>query len=601
MKIYKLLFALQIAVVTALTPAYGQLSKITDAILGTEQDALEGMKGDSVPKSDSQTIAELTEQIRQLKQNEASYLLELEKTKGILFADSLHEQRKKDIIDSLKQFVQGTPVVIEDDTIRIFYTSYGGFTVPVRAANTEHNIRLLGDTRSVKPDSIYLLEVDDGEQIEIMYANKVITSVLKEDAMWLGTTLDSLAKKDRDAIVNVVKQLHKKNSFIHILKRIGLFLLVIAIQVALIYGTNWLYRKVRYRVARYAEKKLKPISIRDYELLTVKRLTQIIMFLFSIFRYIVILIQLIISIPILFSIFPQTKHLAMTLFGYILTPLKSIFASVIGYIPNLFTIIIIYYLIKFLIRGVKFLASEIEGERLKIPGFYPDWAMPTFNIIRFLLIAFMIAMIYPYLPGSSSGVFQGVSVFVGLIISLGSGSAIGNIIAGLVITYMRPFRIGDRVKLGDVIGDVTEKTPFVTRIKTPLNEIITVPNSTILSSQVTNLSLSASDYGLIVHTKITIGYEVPWQVAHEVLMKAAKATEGTMKDKEPFVFETGLDDYYNTYQVFVYIDDARKAPGVITNLNASIQDMLFQEGIDIESPILISERKQSPRYKKKEE
>ena len=106
---------------------------------------------------------------------------------------------------------------------------------------------------------------------------------------------------------------------------------------------------------------------------------------------------------------------------------------------------------------MKFLASEIEGERLKIPGFYPDWAMPTFNIVRFLLIAFMIAMIYPYLPGSSSGVFQGVSVFVGLIVSLGSGSAIGNIIAGLVITYMRPFRIGDRIKLGEVIGDVIEK------------------------------------------------------------------------------------------------------------------------------------------------
>ena len=156
MKIYKLLFALQIAVITAITPAYGQLSKITDAILGTEQDALEGIKEENIEKSDSQIIAELTEQIQQLKQNEASYLLELEKTKGMLFADSLHEQRKKDIIDSLKQFVQGTPVVIEDDTIRIFYTSYGGFTVPVRVANTTHNILLLGDTRSVKPDSIYL-------------------------------------------------------------------------------------------------------------------------------------------------------------------------------------------------------------------------------------------------------------------------------------------------------------------------------------------------------------------------------------------------------------------------------------------------------------
>ncbi|MGI6479420.1 MAG: hypothetical protein ACOX0M_08270 [Salinivirgaceae bacterium] len=213
MKIYKLLFALQIAVITAITPAYGQLSKITDAILGTEQDALEGIKEENIEKSDSQIIAELTEQIQQLKQNEASYLLELEKTKGMLFADSLHEQRKKDIIDSLKQFVQGTPVVIEDDTIRIFYTSYGGFTVPVRVANTTHNILLLGDTRSVKPDSIYLLEVDDGEQIEIMYANKVITSVLKEDAMWLGMSLDSLAKKDRDAIVNVVKRFRTRPSW----------------------------------------------------------------------------------------------------------------------------------------------------------------------------------------------------------------------------------------------------------------------------------------------------------------------------------------------------------------------------------------------------
>jgi small-conductance mechanosensitive channel len=291
----------------------------------------------------------------------------------------------------------------------------------------------------------------------------------------------------------------------------------------------------------------------------------------------------------------------MTLFGYILTPLKSIFASVIGYIPNLFTIIIIYYLIKFLIRGVKFLASEIEGERLKIPGFYPDWAMPTFNIVRFLLIAFMIAMIYPYLPGSSSGVFQGVSVFVGLIVSLGSGSAIGNIIAGLVITYMRPFRIGDRIKLGEVIGDVIEKTPFVTRLKTPRNEIITMPNSSILSSQVTNLTLSASDYGLIVHANVAVGYEVPWQVAHELLIKAAKATENTIKEREPFVFDLGLEDYYNTYQINVYIDDANKMLKVITDLNSNIQNMFLAEGIDLESPILISERGQSPKYKKKEE
>ena len=122
---------------------------------------------------------------------------------------------------------------------------------------------------------------------------------------------------------------------------------------------------------------------------------------------------------------------------------------------------------------------------------------------------------------------------------------------------MRPFRIGDRIKLGEVIGDVIEKTPFVTRLKTPRNEIITMPNSSILSSQVTNLTLSASDYGLIVHANVAVGYEVPWQVAHELLIKAAKATENTIK-REPFVFDLGLEDYYNTYQINVYIDDANK-------------------------------------------
>ena len=125
-------------------------------------------------------------------------------------------------------------------------------------------------------------------------------------------------------------------------------------------------------------------------------------------------------------------------------------------------------------KGNTIHANEIENEKLMITGFYPDWAQPTFNIIRFLLYAFMIAMVYPYLPGSKSGVFQGISVFVGLIISLGSSTVIGNIIAGLVITYMRPFKLGDRIKLNETTGNVIEKTPFVTRLRTPKNEVVTI-------------------------------------------------------------------------------------------------------------------------------
>lgn len=153
--------------------------------------------------------------------------------------------------------------------------------------------------------------------------------------------------------------------------------------------------------------------------------------------------------------------------GYIWNPIRKIFVDIIDYVPNLFTIVVIWYAVKYLVRMVLYLAREIEAGRLKFNGFYPDWAMPTFHIVRFLLYAFMIAMIYPYLPGSDSGVFQGISVFVGLIVSLGSSTVIGNIIAGLVITYMRPFKMGDRIKLNDTTGDIIEKTPLVTRIRTP--------------------------------------------------------------------------------------------------------------------------------------
>jgi small-conductance mechanosensitive channel len=295
----------------------------------------------------------------------------------------------------------------------------------------------------------------------------------------------------------------------------------------------------------------------------------------------------------LFSIFPQTKHFATKLFSYAITPVKSILHAIVDYIPNLFVIIIIWLSIRYLIKGIGFIAKEIESERLKLTGFYADWAMPTFNILKYLLYAFMIAMIYPYLPGLDSDMFKGVSIFVGIIVSLGSSSIIANIMAGLVMTYMRPFKIGDRIKLNDTVGNVIEKSPFVTRIKTTKNEIVTIPNSQIMTAQTTNYSASAKDYGLIIHSNISIGYEIPWQKAHECLIRAGKGIEDVLTDREPFVLDLGLEDYYNIYQINVYISDADKMQKILTDLHSKIQDIFLEEGIEIESPVLISSRKES--------
>lgn len=281
---------------------------------------------------------------------------------------------------------------------------------------------------------------------------------------------------------------------------------------------------------------------------------------------------------------PQTKELAYKIAYYIWNPVKSILVGILDYIPNLFTIIVICLAIKYIIRGIRYLATEIDAGRLKINGFYADWAMPTYHIVRFLLYAFMIAMIYPYLPGANSGVFQGVSVFVGLIVSLGSSTVIGNIIAGFVITYMRAFKQGDRIKLNDTVGNVIEKTAFVTRLRTIKNEIVTIPNSFIMSSQTVNYSSSARSYGLIIHSEVTIGYDTPWRQVHQLLIDAAKATSGVMPEPTPFVLETSLSDFYPVYQINAYIQDADKMTSIYSDLHQNIQDYFDKAGVEILSP-----------------
>ena len=375
-----------------------------------------------------------------------------------------------------------------------------------------------------------------------------------------------------------------EHGFLQLCKRIFYFVLVLIGQYLLFWLTNWLFRKLKLRIVRLRHTRLKPFSIQDYQLLDTQKQVKLLVFLANLVRYAFMLLQLLLTVPLLFSIFPQTKNLAYQLFSYIWNSVKSILYGIFSYIPNLFTIFVICLAIKYLVRLFKYMAGEIQSERLKLRGFYPDWAMPTYHIIRFLLYAFMIAMIYPYLPGSNSGVFQGISVFVGLIVSLGSSTVIGNIIAGLVITYMRPFKLGDRIKLNDTTGNVVEKTPLVTRIRTPKNEVVTIPNSFVMSSHTVNFSQSAREFGLIIHSEVSIGYDVPWRTVNKLLVEAALNTPGVVDDPRSFVLSTSLSDWYPVYQVNAYIKDADRLAQIYSDLHQNIQDRFNEAGVEIMSP-----------------
>jgi small-conductance mechanosensitive channel len=219
-----------------------------------------------------------------------------------------------------------------------------------------------------------------------------------------------------------------------------------------------------------------------------------------------------------------------------------------------------------------------------LSGFYPDWANPTYQIIRVIVFAFMVVVIFPYLPGSDSAVFQGVSVFLGFLFTFGSAGSLSNIIAGLILTYMRLFKIGDRVKIGDVVGDVIEKSLLVTRIRTVKNEIISIPNSTVMSSHTINYSSDAPEKGLIIHSTITIGYDVPWMDMHQALIDAASKTELVLQEPKPFVLQTSLDDFYVSYEINAYIKEPNKQAIIYSMLHQNIQDICNERGIEIMSP-----------------
>ena len=533
--------------------------------------------------SDSANIADMKRELETARLNEANMRMEMEQLKLQAYAaDSVKLVQQKLRIDSLRKFTQGVPVVVEGDTLFYIYAKRGGHTPQQRAVMNATAITELGKRFNLKPDSLYLESSDI--VTDLMYGDKVLASFTDQDGLWEGRTRDQLAADKRQIVVDKLKDMKKEHSLWQLGKRIIFFVLVLLGQYLLFWATTWLFKKLKIRIQRLKDTKLKPISIQDYELLDTQKQVNLLIFLANILRYAFMLLQLVLTVPLLFSIFPQTEKLAYQIFSYIWNPVKSIFGGVIDYIPNLFTIFVICLAVKYLVRLVHYLATEVQSDRLKLNGFYPDWAMPTFHIIRFLLYAFMIAMIYPYLPGSDSGVFQGISVFVGLIVSLGSSTVIGNIIAGLVITYMRPFKLGDRIKLNDTTGNVIEKTPLVTRIRTPKNELVTIPNSFIMSSHTVNYSASARTYGLIIHAEVSIGYDVPWRKVHSLLLKAAQATQGVAADPEPFVLETELQDWYPVYQINAYITEADQLAQIYCNLYQSIQDVFAEADVEIMSP-----------------
>ena len=298
-------------------------------------------------------------------------------------------------------------------------------------------------------------------------------------------------------------------------------------------------------------------------------------------------IKFIIYFPLVFSFFPWTKQLGENLFNYLFAAFDNVLTEFFNYLPNLFVISVIIIITYYIIRFAKLIFMEIERGDISFPGFYREWAQPSYKLCLFLILALAVVVAFPYLPGSGSPAFRGVSIFLGLLLSLGSTAAVANIVGGVILIYTRAFEVGDRVQIGDAVGNIVERTLLVTRIRTPKNVVVTMPNSAVLSSNVVNFSAALRDPEtppLILHTTITLGYDVPWRKVHQVLIEGALATEYILKEPAPFILQTSLDDFYVSYELNAYTDHPLMMPKIYSQLHQNLQDKCNEADIEILSP-----------------
>ena len=499
----------------------------------------------------------------------------------IRIKDSIRTILQKLKIDSLRSVLNGFPVILSQDTLFYVYTKLGSYSPKERARVISSRLDRLAEEYYYNEDSLVIIPSE--LTIDISYGEGTLISVSELDAIWMNSTREKLAEEYRNKIAGAIKAYKIRTSWQSVLKEILLAALVLILLTLIIYFTNKFFKWIKSKIDKQKGFRITGLKIRGYEFLDTEREVRVIYSLINLVKWILVLTLVYLSLPILFGIFPWTGGLAGQLIAYFLDPIKKIFISIWDYLPNLFTIIVLVFFFRYLLRILRYFKTEIERGTLKIPGFFVDWANPTFQIIRVLILAFMLIIIFPYLPGSNSPVFKGVSVFLGVLFTFGSAGALGNVVAGLVLTYMRAYKIGDRVKIGDATGDVVEKSLLVTRIKTIKNEIISIPNSTVMSSHTTNFSAEAAEHGLILHTSVTIGYDTPWRKVHELLIKAALATDLIEKEPMPFVFQERLSDFYVSYQINAYTRIANRQQFTYSLLHQNIQDSFNEAGVEIMS------------------
>jgi small-conductance mechanosensitive channel len=476
---------------------------------------------------------------------------------------------------------EGYPVQLEGKTILTVRVNHKKYPAPQRAEKFSAEILKLARDPLFDPNTITVQDFDLSS--DIMAGDTVIMPVWAFEAKVEGRPTEELARDYAEKIrqaISTYKQEHSLSNFlIGIAKTLAAFLILVVLIILVNRGGRRLHQVIQ------ATSKIHSVRFGEVEFLTTDRIKALINSAVKAVRLLIILFLFYVYLHLGLSFFPTTKQFALNFYHNLINALGIIGHAIWEQIPALTFLAVLYVIARYILKSLRFFFDQVASGTLTVAGLDAEVAPITYRIFRILIIIFFLVIAYPYIPGSDSPAFKGISIFLGVLFSFGSSSAVANLLAGVALTYQRSYRVGDVIKVGDIVGVVLERKLNVTRINTWKNQIVTMSNNTVSSGYVTNFSQKVREgNGVILHTSITIGYDAPWRTVYALLIEAARSTRHILPSPAPFVFQSSLNDFYVSYELNAYTDSPENMLSIYSELHENIQDKFNEGGVEIMSP-----------------
>jgi small-conductance mechanosensitive channel len=452
----------------------------------------------------------------------------------------------------------------------------------VRAQRIHDQIVRVAADPSISVDSLRM--IDENGVIRIVAGDLPLMGVVDADAALEQVERAALATANVDRLRRAITEYRRarspaalRASGIRALAATAVFALLLLV---LVWASRYLNRAMTRRLAA----RIQSVEVQSFQLVRAEQVWQLLQNVLLAIKTIVLLSLVLLYVGFVLAQFPWTRSLSRDMVAFALVPVRILGGGLVASIPSLVFLAVLFVIVRLALRIIRLFFDAVRERTVTMANFDPEWADPTYKIVRLAVIAFTLVVGYPYIPGSSTAAFQGITVFIGIVFSLGSSAAIGNIIAGYMMTYRRALKVGDRVKIGDTVGDVIDTRLQVTHLRSLKNEEIIIPNAQIMNGEVLNYSSLAHDKGLILHTEVGIGYETPWHQVEAMLLTAAERTEGLSKDPRPFVLEKRLGDFAVTYELNAYCHDVKAMMPLYAAMHRNILDVFNACGVQIMTP-----------------